>query len=67
MTTQLTNHGGKATLTLVGRLDTMAAQALNAELEQRLSECGSFESLVVDANGPFPDTYFTFPVKKLTK
>ena len=51
MTTQLTNHGGKATLTLVGRLDTAAAQALSAELEQRLSESGTIESLVVDADG----------------
>ena len=51
MTTQLTNHGGKATLTLVGRLDTAAAQVLSAELEQRLSESGNIESLVVDADG----------------
>ena len=51
MTTQLTNHEGKATLTLVGRLDTSAAQALSAELEQRLSESGTIESLVVDADG----------------
>ena len=51
MTTQLTNHGRKATLTLVGKLDTTAAQVLRTELEQRLSESGSIESLVVDADG----------------
>ena len=51
MTTQLTNHGGKATLTLVGRLDTAAAQVLSAELEQRLSDSGSIECLIVDADG----------------
>ncbi|MBR5394777.1 MAG: anti-sigma factor antagonist [Bacteroidaceae bacterium] len=51
MTTQLTNNGGKATLTLVGRLDTSAAQTLSAELEQHLSESGIIECLVVDADG----------------
>ena len=51
MTTQLTNHGGKVTLTLVGKLDTTAAQVLRTELEQRLSESSSIESLVVDADG----------------
>ena len=51
MTTQLTNHGGKTTLTLIGRLDTAAAQVLNAELEQRLSGAGTIESLIVDADG----------------
>ena len=51
MTTQLTNHGGKATLTLVGRLDTAAAQVLSAELEQRLSDSGSIDCLIVDADG----------------
>lgn len=51
MTTQLVNHGGRATLTLVGRLDTTVAQVLKAELEQRLSESGTIESLIVDAHG----------------
>lgn len=51
MTTQLTYHDGKATLTLLGRLDTTAAQTFSAELEQRLSEAGTIESLVIDADG----------------
>ena len=51
MTTQLTNHGGQVTLTLVGKLDTSAAQVLSAELEQRLSGLDHIESLVLDANG----------------
>lgn len=51
MTTQLTYNEGKATLTLIGRLDTTAAQNLNAELEQLLAQSGSIESLTVDADG----------------
>ena len=49
MTTQLTNQNGKGTLTLVGRLDTVAAQELNAQLDQILASSGAIESLVVDA------------------
>ncbi|MBQ7663815.1 MAG: anti-sigma factor antagonist [Bacteroidaceae bacterium] len=51
MITQLTNNGGKVTLTLVGRLDTVAAQELNAELQPLLAKQDSIESLVVDAEG----------------
>lgn len=51
MTTQLTNQGGKATLTLAGWLDTMAAQSLNAEIQKLLAEAGAIDSLVVDADG----------------
>ena len=51
MTTQLTNQDGKATLTLAGRLDTMAAQSLNAEIQKLLAEAGAIDSLVVDADG----------------
>ncbi|QFQ13369.1 STAS domain-containing protein [Pseudoprevotella muciniphila] len=51
MITQLTNNGGKVTLTLVGRLDTVAAQELNAELQPLLAKQNSIESLVVDAEG----------------
>ena len=51
MITQLTNNGGNATLTLVGRLDTVAAQELNAELQPLLAKQDSIESLVVDAEG----------------
>lgn len=51
MVTQLTNNGGKVTLTLVGRLDTVAAQELNAELQPLLAKQDSIESLVVDAEG----------------
>lgn len=51
MITQLTNYGGKVTLTLVGRLDTVAAQELNAELQPLLAKQDGIESLVVDAEG----------------
>lgn len=51
MITQLTNNGGKVTLTLVGRLDTVAAQELNAELQPLLAKQDRIESLVVDAEG----------------
>lgn len=51
MITQLTNNGGKVTLTLVGRLDTVAAQELNAELQPLLAKQDSIETLVVDAEG----------------
>ena len=51
MTTQLTNNEGKATLTLQGRLDTVAAQELNTGLEQLLAKSGTIESLTVDADG----------------
>lgn len=51
MITQLTNNDGKVTLTLVGRLDTVAAQELNAELQPLLAKQDSIESLVVDAEG----------------
>lgn len=51
MITQLTNNGGKVTLTLVGRLDTVAAQEFNAELQPLLAKQDSIESLVVDAEG----------------
>ena len=51
MTTQLTNHGGAATLTLAGRLDTAAAQVLKAELEERLLASDAINSLTLDADG----------------
>lgn len=49
MTTQLTNNGGKGTLTLTGRLDTLAAQELNGQLNSLLSSAGTIDSLIVDA------------------
>lgn len=45
----LTNNGGKATLALAGRLDTVVAQELNTKLEQLLKDAGNIESLTVDA------------------
>jgi len=51
MNTKLTNVGGRATLTLVGRLDTVTAGELNAGMERMLSESGTIASLVVDADG----------------
>ena len=51
MFSQLTNNGGKAVLTLGGRLDTVAAGELNAKMEQLLTDSNGIDSLTVDADG----------------
>ena len=51
MTTQFNNNEGRGVLTIVGRLDTAAAQELSAGLEQTLTSQGTIDSLTVDAEG----------------